>query len=90
MVKLIWDEPKRLANISAHRIDFADLDAFDWKACLVTEALSSKYGNRRLKAIGRLRDEFVAVIFAPLGTEAISIISARIASAKERSLYGKT
>jgi uncharacterized DUF497 family protein len=30
------------------------------------------------------------VIFAPLGTEAISIISARIASAKERSLYGKT
>jgi len=25
-VKIVWDEPKRLANLDKHGLDFADLD----------------------------------------------------------------
>jgi len=25
-MKIIWDEPKRLANLAKHRMDFADLN----------------------------------------------------------------
>lgn len=37
-------------------------------------------------AVGRLAEETVAVVFATLGTEGVSVISMRPASAKERSL----
>jgi uncharacterized DUF497 family protein len=26
VVKIVWDEPKRLANLEKHGLDFADLD----------------------------------------------------------------
>jgi uncharacterized protein len=57
-MKIVWDEPKRVANIA-------------------------KRG--RQAAIGRL-DGVIAVIFAMLGTEGVSIISARPANRKERQL----
>jgi uncharacterized DUF497 family protein len=40
----------------------------------------------RSKAIGRLRDGTVVVIFLTLGTEALSVISMRPARKDERSL----
>jgi uncharacterized DUF497 family protein len=45
----------------------------------------AKHG--RFQAIGRLADGTLSVIFATLGTEAMSIISMRPASDKERSLF---
>ena len=42
--------------------------------------------NNRHMAIGQLRDGTIAVVFARLGTEGISIISMRPASRKERKL----
>jgi len=41
--------------------------------------------NRHM-AIGRLNDGTIAVVFALLGTEGVSVISMRPASRKERSL----
>lgn len=38
-------------------------------------------------AIGEFRQTILAVIFKPLGSEAISVISMRRASRKERSAY---
>jgi hypothetical protein len=41
----------------------------------------------RFKAIGQLRGvAIIVVIFAPLGTEAVSVVSMRPASAKEKEL----
>ncbi len=40
----------------------------------------------RSMAIGPFRDTVIAVVFVPLGREAISIISVRRATWKERSL----
>lgn len=81
-MKIVWDEPKRLANIEKHGLDFSALtpDFFDGAAIYV-----AKQG--RLMAIGEHEGQLVvAVVFLPLGTEAVSVISMRRASQKERSL----
>ncbi|MBB4184251.1 BrnT family toxin [Sinorhizobium terangae] len=80
-MKIIWDEPKRIANIEKHGLDFADLSLEFFLASLVVPAK-----NGRSKAIGRLEDGTVVVIFVTLGTEALSVISMRPARKDERNL----
>jgi uncharacterized protein len=77
---IVWDEPKRLANLDKHGIDFADIDEAFFLSALVRPAKGDRYA-----AIGWL-DGVIVVIFAVLGTEGLSIISARPASRKERAL----
>lgn len=80
-MRIVWDEHKRRANIAKHGLDFADLSEAFFLNAMIRDA---KLG--RLKAIGRLEDGTVAVIFAILGSEAISAISMRPASDRERKL----
>jgi uncharacterized protein len=80
-MKIVWDEPKRRANIENHRMDFADLDEAFFEASVITSARSG-----RLAAVGRHHSEVILVIFITLGAEAFSIISMRPASRKERKL----
>ena len=77
---IVWDEPKRVANIEKHGIDFADIgeDFF-------LSAIFRPVRQKRWAAIGH-SDGVIAVIFVALGSEGISIISARPASKKERKL----
>lgn len=84
---IVWDEPKRLANIAAHGLDFADAERFEWEAALVRPTYPGRSGALRFKAIGRLGERVIVIIFSPLGAEALSIISVRPASAKERAGY---
>lgn len=84
-MKIIWDEPKRLANIEKHGFDFADIDGFDWENAIIEKSLAGS-GSSRFKAIGHFRNGTVAVVFATVGTEAISIISFRRASSQERRM----
>ncbi len=81
MVMIVWDEPKRQRNIVRHKLDFADLD--EW---FFLDAVTIPAKENRYMAIGRLDDGTIAVVFATLGTEGISVISMRPASRKERSL----
>lgn len=78
---IVWDEPKRQQNLAKHRLDFADLDvSFFLNASIRT----AKTG--RAIAIGEFQGRLiVAVVFLPMGREAISIISMRPASRRERS-----
>ena len=78
---IVWDEPKRQSNLAKHGLDFADLTVDFFLSALVVEA-----ENRRFKALGRFADGSIAVVFATLGTEGVSVISMRPASLKERSL----
>lgn len=77
---IVWDEPKRQANLAKHGIDFADIDEEFFLSAVVGPARDGRYF-----AIGEL-DGVIVVIFALLGTEGLSIISARRASRKEREL----
>ncbi len=79
-MRVIWDESKRLANIAKHGIDFVHVAAeFDFRAAVVTMERESRF-----KATGRFRGRVIVVIFRFLGTEALSLISARPASQRER------
>ncbi len=78
---ITWDEPKRLANIDKHGLDFTDLTVGFFLDAVIIPA---KLG--RQMAIGRLEDGTLAVIFVTLGTEALSVISMRPAKKKERRL----
>jgi uncharacterized protein len=81
-VKIVWDEPKRLANIAKHGgLDFADLDEEFFERSVIVPGK----GNR-LIAVGRLASGAVVVVFVMLGTEGISVVSMRRANRKERKL----
>ena len=53
-----WDETKRLANLAKHRLDFADLDEFDWAEALFEPSARRDYGEDRFVAVGDFRGEF--------------------------------
>lgn len=78
---IVWDEPKRQQNLAKHGLDFAELDlTFFINASIRT----AKTG--RAIAIGEFQGRLIiAVVFLPMGREAISIISMRPASRRERS-----
>jgi uncharacterized protein len=88
-MKVGWDEPKRLANLNKHELDFREFEeGFSWEACLVFPARPSRTGRARHQMIGELNGELVVVaVVSPLGFEALSLVSLRPASGKERKLY---
>lgn len=81
-MRIVWDEPKRLRNLAVRGLDFADLDMEFFGPAVV---LPAKRG--RQMAIGEVRGEILAVIFKRLGSEAISVVSMRPASRKERRKF---
>ena len=80
-MRLVWDEPKRLANLDKHGWDFTQLEVDFF---LNSRVLPGREG--RYRAIGKVENHAVTVVFAPLGREGVSIISMRTASRRERSL----
>lgn len=81
-MKIVWDEPKRLANLDKHGMDFDDLTLDFFEQAIVYPAKAGRF-----VAVSRLNNQVVAaVIFKPLGSEAISVISMRPASRGERNL----
>ncbi|MCC8959620.1 BrnT family toxin [Bradyrhizobium sp. Pear77] len=81
-MKIIWDEPKRLANLDKHGMDFADLNERFFDTALVRKVRLNRY-----QAIGVNIRGVISVVFAVYGAEAVSIISMRAASKAERDLY---
>jgi uncharacterized DUF497 family protein len=78
---IVWDEAKRQSNLAKHGLDFADLDTEFFLESVVVPARLDRH-----MAIGRLANGVIAVVFAVLGSEGVSVISMRPASRKERSL----
>lgn len=78
---ITWDEPKRQKVLQERGLDFARVTwAFLTGAIFVAER-----DGRRL-AVGLLDGRAVAVVYAPLGAEAVAIVTMRPASKAERSL----
>lgn len=76
-----YDETKRRRNIEKHGLDFADLTLEFFLSAKVTAAKKNRF-----VAVGEFDGKIVvAVVFRPLGSEALSVISMRPASRKERS-----
>lgn len=90
-MRILWDEPKRLSNLAKHGLDFAEItEEFDFDQAILLPAQPSPAGAARVRIIGKLRGErLVAIIASALGSEALSIVSLRPASQKERKLYDR-
>ena len=63
-MKIVWDQPKRLANIAKHGLDFATLTEDFFAEALVISAQNGRY-----LAIGKDVNGVVSVVFATLGLE---------------------
>lgn len=85
-MKIVWDEPKRLANLDKHGLDFADLNEAFFDTALV---IPSHNKSKRWIAVGVSIRGIIVVVFARLGREGVSIISMRPASRSERKLYAE-
>jgi hypothetical protein len=85
-MKILWDQPKRLANLDKHGLDFADLNETFFDNALV---VASHNKSKCSVAIGVSIRGMVVVVFARLGREGVSIISMRPASRSERKLYAE-
>ncbi|MET7244352.1 BrnT family toxin [Methylobacterium sp. EM32] len=91
-MRMVWDEPKRERNRrpppAGHGLDFADArDRFEWETAAISESYGSSSGGARYIATGYLDGKLVTLTFSLLGTEAISAISLRTASNRERRAY---
>ncbi|MFE1601613.1 BrnT family toxin [Methylobacterium sp. ID0610] len=89
---MVWDERKREKNRqpppAGHGLDFADArDRFEWDTAMIAQSYDSKHGSARYMATGYLDKKLVTLTFSLLGTEAISAISLRTASNRERKAY---
>jgi uncharacterized DUF497 family protein len=78
---IVWDEPKRLTNLRKRGLDFALL-----RLEFFADAIAVPTRLGRFKAVWWFDGEPTTVIFKPLGSEALSVISMRRASRKERRL----
>ena len=81
-MKIAWDEPKRVANLAKHRLDFADLNESYFETALLQPARTGRW-----MAIGLNVHNVISVVFAVLGKEGLSLISMRSANKNERKLY---
>lgn len=81
-MQIIWDEPKRLANLVKHGMDFADLDEVFFANALIAAARKDRW-----RALGVNVNGVIAVVFAKYGRQGVSVISMRPASVKERKLF---
>ncbi|ODT49159.1 BrnT family toxin [Devosia sp. 63-57] len=81
-MQIVWDEPKRLANLVKHGLDFRDLTLEFFENASFEDG---KLGRRI--AVGWLDGAGITVIHVKYGLEAISVISMRPMSARERRQF---
>ncbi|OLP62100.1 hypothetical protein BJF93_01205 [Xaviernesmea oryzae] len=79
-MKITFDETKRAKTLRERQLDMAHLTIDFFEHATVFEARDDRF-----MAIGEFDGLAVTVIFKFLGTEAISVISFRRASRKERT-----
>jgi uncharacterized DUF497 family protein len=84
MLRIVWDKPKRETTLAERSLDFASLTPAFFERARIEPARDG-----RAKAIGLLGGHCVVVIFKLLGQEALSVISMRYASKKERTRYAE-
>ena len=78
---IVYDEPKRRTNLAKHGYDFAELAPEFFE-----EALSVPAKHDRRIAVGLWKGHLVSVVYRNLGEQAVSVISMRRASNRERQL----
>jgi uncharacterized DUF497 family protein len=80
-----FDPTKDARNIAAHGLSLADFDGFDEEP-VVVEDIRADYGERRLRAFGRIAGKGHCLVFTVRGGR-MRLISFRRAHDKEMRRY---
>lgn len=80
-----WDETKRQSNLEKHRLDFADMESFDWDTA-VFFAPEFVDGEQRETVLGLIDLTLVAATYTERG-EKTRIISLRRATKPETRIW---
>jgi uncharacterized protein len=83
-MKIVFDDRKRDLTLAKRGLNFADLTIEFFIGATVIPA-----NEFRFKAVGEFGGTIIAVIYKPLGSEALSVISMRKANRKERRQHDK-
>ena len=86
-MKFEWDENKNISNYKKHGIDFY-LATEVFSDASAVEASRLVNGEERVQVIGKIEDVILSVAYS-IRNNNIRIISARVASKKERQTYGQ-
>jgi uncharacterized DUF497 family protein len=85
-MQFVWDDDKRLANLSKHSLDFADAEQVFNSPLVVFEDVRAAYGEQRMIAVGMLQSLIVVVVHVD-ANDMIRIISMRKATRNETDIY---
>ena len=85
---VIWDEPKRQANLRKHGLDFAGCDAVFDHPVVTIEDRRAAYGEQRIQLLGWLDGGVVHLTYTERG-ETLHAISLREATRNEARAYFK-
>jgi len=86
-VRYEWNDAKRKTNLAKHGIDFAAIEAFEWKTATVFEDRRKDYDEKRMVAYGYIKDRLVAVVYTE-SKDTRRIISLRKTNSREVKRYG--
>jgi len=86
LMKIVWDEAKRRANLKKHGFDFVYAPAAFAGITYTIEDRRFEYGERRFITFGMLRDTVVVMAHTETARE-LRIISMRKATRHEQSIY---
>ena len=85
-MRIEWDTVKAEANLEKHGVSFQE--AAEIVSGIHVEFKADVRGEKRTKAIGRIMGVYITVIYTQR-EQAVRIISARLATQRERSCYDK-
>jgi hypothetical protein len=86
-VRIVWDPDKARSNYRKHGVRFSDAEAVLFDPLALTHEDQRSEGEARFVSIGMDHvGRIVVVVYAPRGEE-LRLISARVASRKERHQY---
>jgi uncharacterized DUF497 family protein len=80
-----WDEAKRAANLAKHRVDFVDMERFDWGTALTREDARRDYGETRFISVGLIDGRLHVCVWTPRH-QRLRIVTLRKANRRERLL----
>jgi uncharacterized protein len=84
-----WDEEKNLANIIKHGIGFETASKIFARPTVSWRDTRREYGEVRIHTVGMKEDLLILTVIHTDRNDIIRIISARLASKKERIIYEK-
>ena len=86
-IEYSWDERKRVSNLDKHRIDFADMNSFNWG--IATIVPDEEYEDR-LIATSYVDSRVCVAVYTEQESGKIHVISLRKATKEEIRKYAET